>query len=465
MGYTREIGAKGTLKKSCLPPRWRLLMAHIMQCLDGKTGGLDQISNKNVTILYCLANGVQVDYAKIIWDDLIHNLNKKSREKIVPYPRFISLLLERMAPEYENEELTINPTQVFNVHNLTLNLNQPKEPPFTDHMKAIYNLVVPVDSKASKLSHKLRRFSKAKSLELQLDSEAKDLQNTHLSPKRRHPNPKLANPTFKPSPVRPRIKAQAILHLPRLCFFHLHSESASRHDVLADSTAEADPEPSASNDFIPSQQGMDEGTKNTLYDYIFAGSNPNVLVDKTKSARDGLKTVNTESGASTELGADEISKKIKLEDLADLLKDTRSAFFTHKSPPDEPINVSDESDQKEVKKAKETPATSQDVPEDTSVVELKNIQWEFLAEFLDLPHLASSIQEKLKTLDSLLGLLKTVTNTLNKFCTLMEIASGATTTGVPSVDKATISPAEREKDADTNLENELVDLLGTDIVT
>nr|GEU56228.1 hypothetical protein [Tanacetum cinerariifolium] len=122
----------------------------------------------------------------------------------------------------------------------------------------------------------------------------------------------------------------------KISFFYLHFESASGHDVLADSTAEADPRPSALNDSLPSQQ------------------------DKTKSAKDGLITIHTESGASKDLGADEISKKIKLEDLANLLKDTRSAFFTPDSSPDEPINVSDKSDQEEVKKAKETLATSQD---------------------------------------------------------------------------------------------------------
>nr|GEW42714.1 hypothetical protein [Tanacetum cinerariifolium] len=147
-----EIGANGTLKKSCLPPRWRLLMAQIMQCLNGKTCGLDQISNKDATILYCLANRVHVDYAKIIWDDLIHKLNKKTREKIVPYPKFISLILEHMASEYENEELTINLTRVFSVHNLTLKPNQPEEPPFTNYIKAICNLVMHVDSKAPKPS-------------------------------------------------------------------------------------------------------------------------------------------------------------------------------------------------------------------------------------------------------------------------------------------------------------------------
>ncbi|GKA23722.1 hypothetical protein Tco_0709755 [Tanacetum coccineum] len=76
-----------------------------------------------------------------------------------------------------------------------------------------------------------------------------------------------------------------------------------------------------------------------------------------------------------------------------------------------------------------------------------------------------SSQEKLKTLDSLPGHLNKVTNTLNRFATLVGNALGATAIGVPSEDKATASPAEGEKDADTNLKNELVDLLGIDIVT
>ncbi|GJX81459.1 hypothetical protein Tco_0330940 [Tanacetum coccineum] len=162
IGYNGEIRVKETLKKSCLPPRWRLLMVQIIQCLGGKTSGLDQISNKDATILYYLTNEVQVDYAKLIWEDLIHKLNKKTREKIVPYPRFLSLLLKHTILEYENEELTINPTQVFSVYNLTLKLNQPEEPPFTDHMKAIYNLDVPVDSKAPKPSSQTEEVPQGK---------------------------------------------------------------------------------------------------------------------------------------------------------------------------------------------------------------------------------------------------------------------------------------------------------------
>ncbi|GKE15720.1 hypothetical protein Tco_1423297 [Tanacetum coccineum] len=90
--------------------------------IGGKIGGLDQISNKDATILYCLANGVKVDYAKLIWEDIIHKLNKKIREK------------------------------VLSVHNWALKPNQTEGHPFTDHMKAIYNLDVHVDSKAPKPS-------------------------------------------------------------------------------------------------------------------------------------------------------------------------------------------------------------------------------------------------------------------------------------------------------------------------
>ncbi|GJZ62836.1 hypothetical protein Tco_0619257 [Tanacetum coccineum] len=95
-----------------------------------------------------------------------------------------------------------------------------------------------------------------------------------------------------------------------------------------------------------------------------SGSNPSVLLDKTKSARDGLKTAHTDLGANKESKADEISLKVKLEDLSDILKDTRSAFFIPDSPPDEPIIISDESEEEEeVEKDKDIEATSHDKEE------------------------------------------------------------------------------------------------------
>ncbi|GKC10247.1 hypothetical protein Tco_1001857, partial [Tanacetum coccineum] len=127
----------------------------------GEIGTMERLGQKELSkrVVFLLGG---VDYAKIIWEDLIHKLNKKTREKIIPYPRYISLLLEHMTPKYDKEELTINPTQVFSVHNWILKPNKPEEPPFTDHMKAICNLDVPVDSKAPKYSSPTKEVPQGK---------------------------------------------------------------------------------------------------------------------------------------------------------------------------------------------------------------------------------------------------------------------------------------------------------------
>ncbi|GJY08631.1 hypothetical protein Tco_0375685 [Tanacetum coccineum] len=97
-----------------------------------------------------------------------------------------------------------------------------------------------------------------------------------------------------------------------------------------------------------------------------SGTNPSILVYQTKSTRDGLKTAHADLGTNEVSRVDDISKKIKLEELSDLLKDTRSAFFTPNSPRDELIIVSDESEEEEeVSQDKDTHASSRDVPKRT----------------------------------------------------------------------------------------------------
>ncbi|GJZ92019.1 hypothetical protein Tco_0664084 [Tanacetum coccineum] len=63
--YGEIVLVKGTLKKSLLPPKWRLLMAQIIQCLGGKTRGFDQITNKDAIILYSLVNEININFASI----------------------------------------------------------------------------------------------------------------------------------------------------------------------------------------------------------------------------------------------------------------------------------------------------------------------------------------------------------------------------------------------------------------
>ncbi|GJU68121.1 hypothetical protein Tco_1254380 [Tanacetum coccineum] len=215
--------------------------------------------------------------------------------------------------------------------------NQPKGPSFTDHIKAICNIDVPMESQAPTTSSKT-------------EMKIKNL-----------------------SPVRPRTKAQAI---------------------------EANPGISTPNDFISEQQGMDEGTQNYSLDNIFIGTNPSVLVDKTKYAGDGLKTAHTDLGTNKESRSDEILKKITLKDLSNIMQDTRSAFLTPDSLQDEPIIVLDESEKEEIERYEDTHNPSHDGPEDTSIPHPsspKSIQiQELMAQLTKL--LVTSLKPKLSKL-------------------------------------------------------------------
>ncbi|GKF25176.1 hypothetical protein Tco_0081070 [Tanacetum coccineum] len=106
----------------------------------------------------------------------------------------------------------------------------------------------------------------------------------------------------------------------------------------------------------------------------------------------------------------------------------------------------------------------------SQVAELKTIQWELPTEFLVFPNQIYSVQEKLKTLDALPSLLNKVTVTLNRFASLIKQSSQkAKDKSFPSTGKSNVSPAEGEKNTysatkEANLKNNLVDLMGIDVV-
>ncbi|GKE86041.1 hypothetical protein Tco_1559783 [Tanacetum coccineum] len=292
-----------------------------------------------------------------------------------------------------------------------------------------------------------RRIPKAKSLELSLDIRSNLLQNIPLCPALRlpkvgHPKnplvPKLAiqkerkkesssamdsNPSQPPvstlmdlgmhkedqqatggptslgvtseERANPQLSSSmSALNLNKPIFsasFIIHSESASGHDVSADFTAEVDPRLSAPNDSIPPQQGMDEGTKNTSYDHIFAGTDPRVLVDQTKFISEGLETIRTqpitEKGASsTAIHAnkeeasttihddkEEASNIIKLEGLAKLVSQIQPSFKDLDSPEDDPVIIVDKSDEDELNdETEDTSVPRSSSPKSSQIQELTN---------------------------------------------------------------------------------------------
>ncbi|GJX76526.1 hypothetical protein Tco_0323337 [Tanacetum coccineum] len=80
----------------------------------------------------------------------------------------------------------------------------------------------------------------------------------------------------------------------------------------------------------------------------------------------------------------------------------------------------------------------------SQVVELKILQWELPAEFLAVPSQVKMVQAKLKTLDALPSLLNKVTNALNQFA---QAITSKKTRGdsVPSAGQAGTQPAKGEK--------------------
>nr|GEU88544.1 retrovirus-related Pol polyprotein from transposon TNT 1-94 [Tanacetum cinerariifolium] len=194
--------------------------------IRGKIGGFDQILNKDATILYCLANRIDIDYDRLTWEDIINKLNKKTREKN-------SLILG--------------------------------------------------------------------------------------------------------------------------------------HDTSTNSTTKTDIGKFTPNDYISQQQGMDKGTNTISFDHISTGTNPHVLVEKTKSASKGLETVLTkpvigkranyiekeieyaeeEFNTSPDLSSsDDTKKEINLEDLSKLVLNMDVDFMNLDSPEDEQtIIIEDEEEE------------------------------------------------------------------------------------------------------------------------
>ncbi|GJS43948.1 hypothetical protein Tco_0568991 [Tanacetum coccineum] len=175
-------------------------------------------------------------------------------------------------------------------------------------MKAICKLDVPVVSKAPKHSSQTEEVSQGKKPGAKSGLRKNNLQNTHLMVGEMHKEAQQA--AIGPTSLGPPVKKEPTLS---------------------------------------SVVDIDEGTKNYLLDHIFAGSNLSVLVDKTKSAGDGLKTAHTDSSTNEEYRADDISKKIKALRLTNCLKrhnNMHSHLILPDSPQDDTHHFTNESEEK-----------------------------------------------------------------------------------------------------------------------
>ncbi|GKD83334.1 hypothetical protein Tco_1350173, partial [Tanacetum coccineum] len=466
----------------------------------GKTGGFDQITNKYAIILYSLANRINIDYASIFWEDIIIKMNKRHREKVVPYTRFLSLLMmHKMKEGYGDGERTLYPTQVFSVNNWALKPNQHEEPPFTNHMLAICSADKPVVFKAPKLSSNAERVSqgtkpraqpghKKHSTSLKQpsvsnkeatkdgSSKAPTSSKTGHSKKRKEEDQQEnGGPTSLGVTSEARSNPQLTSGM--LAFnlnkpiysasFIIHSESASGNDASAISIAKSDLKKSAPikdeeafsiikledlaklvSNVQPSFKYLDSPEDDPVINK--AEAEAALLKSQPSFPNVGqlnellVKSLQTEF--SKILAAHDFSSSLptKLKDLPSKFNELSKEVKGLKKQVHE-LEIKLPGDLKEIPTMLEdfiktvTSLTSQ-------VAKLNTLQWKLPAEFLSLPIQVASVQAKLKTLNALLGLLLNVTKALNKFAQVLDFASSKVgDQSVPLAGQADTMPAEGEK--------------------
>ncbi|GKC80805.1 hypothetical protein Tco_1131579 [Tanacetum coccineum] len=296
-------------------------------------------------------------------------------------------MMHKMKEGYGDGELTLYPTQVFSVNNWALKPNQPEEPPFTNHMLDICVVDTPMVFKAPKTSSKAESVyqgtkpgAKPRHKKLSTSSKQHAVSNKKATKGRSSKAPtssktghskkrKDSSSAMDSNPSQPLVSTPVDTEIHKEDQQVTGGPTFRGNDASTLSTTEADPGKSAPSDFVPQQQGMNKGTKNTSYDHLFVGNE-----------------------------ASSIAKQLQRSD----------------SPEDDPVIVMDDSDEDEDDEVhatenvetKDTLVSKSSSPRlspslTSQVAELKTLEWEMPAEFLVVSSQVDMVQAKLKTLDAL----------------------------------------------------------------
>ncbi|KAI3667289.1 hypothetical protein L6452_42341 [Arctium lappa] len=106
MGYcwenkpTSSIPNKKLTKilKAQMPSQLNFIFSHIIQCMSGKSGSLDQASKTQLQMAYSVIAGQNFDYATAIFEDLRSRLEKPERDPKISYIRFICTYIKFLYP-------------------------------------------------------------------------------------------------------------------------------------------------------------------------------------------------------------------------------------------------------------------------------------------------------------------------------------------------------------------------------
>ncbi|GJT37674.1 hypothetical protein Tco_0937539 [Tanacetum coccineum] len=120
LAFLIKLGYKGPLYKHTnmfvdhMHQPWRTLAAIINKCLSRKTASNDKLCKSRIDILWVVFYRENVDYPKLIWEDLAyqidHKKEKRSRRKNMPFFRFTKFV--RIGEDYQEYGLSIPETML-----------------------------------------------------------------------------------------------------------------------------------------------------------------------------------------------------------------------------------------------------------------------------------------------------------------------------------------------------------------
>nr|GEY92199.1 hypothetical protein [Tanacetum cinerariifolium] len=96
LGHSTQIKTLTDVNINKLYQPWRSFTTVINKCLTGKSSGIDCLRISQAQILWGLYHGSNVDYAYLIWEDFVYQVEHKNQKKSneMYYPRFTKVIID-----------------------------------------------------------------------------------------------------------------------------------------------------------------------------------------------------------------------------------------------------------------------------------------------------------------------------------------------------------------------------------
>ena len=101
-----ELTRTGTnvVLRQCFPAGYKYLTGIICKCLGSKVGSYDQLNQYELRLFYCMVAGREINFAELIFSQMVDSIKGKKRPAHVTFPRFLALVLEHIGIGYEGAE-------------------------------------------------------------------------------------------------------------------------------------------------------------------------------------------------------------------------------------------------------------------------------------------------------------------------------------------------------------------------